>query len=99
MGSQPAKASALRLIKKYAQWRKRSELKDVPQGLRGIYALHRKVERQKNEGQKIMETTYIGMAARGEGIRGRLIRHDRNDKHWSKWDHFSILGVGECARR
>ncbi len=77
-------ASPLRLIKRCAEFRPRSELSSVPHGTRGIYTLLERTDRDK------YEVVYVGLAG-GEraGVRGRLRKHAKS----KAWTHFSIFEV------
>ena len=81
--------SDLRFIKRCAEFRPRTEIKNIPAGTRGIYALLS--ERPK---LKKFDVVYIGMA-RGvkSGIGGRLRSHARSARKGKLWTHFSVFEV------
>lgn len=77
--------SQTRFIKRCTQWRPKSDIRLIPGGTRGVYALldfRPDVEKY--------DVVYVGMAPRG-GIRSRLRSHKRSDT--KIWTHFSIFEV------
>lgn len=74
--------SEMRLIKSSLEYRKLSELDEIPSRLRGIYVLFKKRGKHLN-------VVYVGMS-RG-GIKGRLKKH-RVSK-LDMWSHFSYYEV------
>ena len=82
--------SSLRLIKRVVFDRPADddEIKKIPRGLRGIYALYRR------EKPRVYKTVYVGMSAtkrenRG-GIRSRIWRYKKSGKDFT---HFSAFEV------
>ena len=69
----------------------REDRKLIPQGVRGIYALHKLRPRIKK-----YDVVYIGMTAKGKGLRARLDRHARSTR--KDWTHFSMFVVWENIR-
>jgi hypothetical protein len=92
MKEQTKGVAPLRLIKWCSQWQKKEKWSQVPDGLRGIYALH------ANEYKDIQNVVYIGMAASGHGIRRRLRNHANSRRKGRKWTHFSFFVVWENIR-
>jgi hypothetical protein len=82
-------ARELRLIKRFAEFRSRNEIKDVPLNTRGIYALLNYRPRLK-----LYDVVYVGMAGGIKaGIRGRLRKHSESKSKSELWTHFSIFEV------
>lgn len=81
--------SELKFIKRFAEFRSRAEITEVPPNTRGIYAL------LKNRPQlNLFDVVYVGMAGGGKaGIKGRLRAHSRSKAQSSLWTHFSIFEV------
>jgi hypothetical protein len=79
--------SELRFIKRFAEFRRKTDINDIPPKTRGLYALLNKKPRER------YEVVYIGMA-RGlkSGVRGRLHSHEKSNKG-SLWTHFSVYEV------
>ena len=76
----------LNLIKRCAEFKPISEIKDIPYNTRGIYVLYK--FRPKN---KRYDVLYIGMAGGlKSGVRGRLNSHKRLK---TRWTHFSLFEV------
>lgn len=83
--------SDLRLIKRYAEFRTKEDLEELPRYIRGIYVLFksRKIGRKN-----YFDVVYIGMASRK--VKGRLRKHVKNKgKHWT---HFSVFEVWKNIR-
>jgi hypothetical protein len=78
----------LRLVTKCAQWISKDDIKQVPRGLRGIYALLRKRPRLKK-----FDVVYIGLSEGQEGIRERLKAHAGSKRKRDLWTHFSLFEV------
>jgi hypothetical protein len=83
--------SELKFIKRFAEFRSKDEIKEVPPNTRGIYALlkHRS---QKNRPQNLFDVVYVGMSGKA-GIRGRLRSHSKSKTKADLWTHFSIFEV------
>jgi len=81
--------SELKFIKRCAEFRPRTEIKNLPARTRGIYVLL--CERPQ---LKKFDVIYVGMA-RGvkSGIGGRLRSHARSVRKGSLWTHFSVFEV------
>ena len=81
--------SDLRFIKRFAEFRPRTEIRYIPAGTRGIYALL-DFRPKLNK----FDVVYIGMA-RGlkHGIAGRLRSHARSSRKGQLWTHFTIFEV------
>ena len=82
--------SELRFIKRYAEFRLKDEISNIPTNTRGIYAL---LKFRPNPKKKKYDVVYIGMS-RGlkTGIAGRLRAHNKSEKK-GLWTHFSIFEV------
>jgi hypothetical protein len=78
-------ASKTRFVKRCAQWISKEDVRLVPRGTRGVYALLHFRSRTKK-----YDVVYIGMAPNG-GIRSRLRAHKRSQT--KLWTHFSIFEV------
>ena len=79
--------SALKFIKRFAEFRSRDEIIKVPPNTRGIYAL------LKKQPQNLFDVVYVGMAGGVKaGIKGRLRSHSLGSKS-ELWTHFSIFEV------
>jgi hypothetical protein len=81
--------SELKFIKRCAEFRPRTEIRNIPARTRGIYVLL--CERPL---LKKFDVIYAGMA-RGvkSGIGGRLRSHARSVRKGSLWTHFSLFEV------
>ena len=66
----------------------RDDIKQVPRGLRGIYALLRCRPRLKK-----FDVVYVGLSDGHEGIRERLKAHAGSTRKGAKWSHFSLFEV------
>jgi hypothetical protein len=86
--------SALRLIKRVAEFRPKGEVKLLPRMLRGVYVLYKQGREEK------FDVAYVGMAAAGKrlGVRGRLASHARSKRKGKLWTHFSVYEVWENIR-
>ncbi len=84
--------SALRLIKRCAEYLEEDQVLKLPRGLRGIYVLYKR--RRRKEGFSF-DVVYVGMASQG-GIRSRLKSHRRRKA--GLWTHFSVFEVWENIR-
>jgi len=89
--------SALRLIKRAAEFKPKQQVKLLPRMLRGIYVLYRQ---RDIRGHKRFDVQYVGMAAAGKrrGLRGRLASHARSKRKAKLWTHFSVYEVWENIR-
>ena len=76
--------SELRLIKRWQPLVPKSEVKQIPGKLRGIYVLYKYARRTDS-----YNVVYVGMAT--GGVRGRLNSHKR--KKAGFWTHFSVFEV------
>ena len=76
--------SELRLIKRWQPFVSKSEVKQIPGKLRGIYVLYKYAKRTGS-----YNVVYVGMAV--GSIRQRLNRH--KVKKVGLWTHFSIFEV------
>ncbi len=56
--------SPLQLIKKCAQWQSKESYRNLPRGIRGVYALH-----NYNRQTEKFDVVYVGMAAQRGGVR------------------------------
>ncbi len=85
--------SPLRLIKRKQEHLPKSEVNNLPAGLRGIYVLYR--HRRRTGAYNVV---YVGMARSGGrgGIRGRLKSH----RHYKGdlWTHCSLFEVWDNIR-
>ena len=99
--------SELRLVRHFAEFRPKDEIKNLPHNLRGIYVLYQvlyerhltgrhKKKKTKKKTEKY-SVVYVGMTARG-GIRGRLLSHKRSKKKGKLWSHFSAFQVWDNIR-
>lgn len=81
--------SDLRFIKRFAEFRSRDEIGEIPAGTRGIYAL---LEWRPKLNK--FDVIYMGMA-RGlkAGVKGRLRSHARSKRKGELWTHFSVFEV------
>jgi hypothetical protein len=78
----------LRLVRQCAQWIPKSEINSVPDGMRGIYALHRHRPRINK-----YDVVYVGMAEGAMGVRSRLRAHANSKRKRKMWTHFSAFEV------
>lgn len=78
--------SSMKFIKSALEYRTLDEIKLIPNGLRGIYALY-------NKNEKSFDAVYVGMSGNGSNgrIRRRLISHLKNGQ--KEWTHFSYYEV------
>lgn len=85
--------SELRLIKRCAEFLRKTEISKVPPRTRGIYVLFKHRPRLNK-----YDVVYIGMAAGSKtaSIRGRLRVHRR--KKGKLWTHFSAFEVWDNIR-
>ena len=83
--------SPLRLVKRFAEFKHKDLVKQVPRSRRGLYVLYRLAE---DNGKKYYDVVYVGMATRG--IRGRLESHVKRKK--DLWTHFSAFEVWDNIR-
>ena len=83
-----SKGQVLRLVRSCVQWIPKDQIDDVPNGLRGIYALHRHRPRISK-----YDVVYVGMAEGGAGIRSRLRAHANSKRKRKMWTHFSAFEV------
>jgi len=84
--------SELRFVKRCAEFRSRDEIKKIPDGTRGIYALLWKRPKLNK-----FDVVYIGMA--DAGVKSRLRAHVRSTRKGTLWTHFSIFEVWENITR
>jgi hypothetical protein len=80
----------LRLFKRCVEFLPREEIRNIPPGVRGIYALLRKRRNQR------FDVVYVGMAR--QGVKGRLRRHAQSKTKRDLWTHFSIFEVFDNVR-
>lgn len=81
--------SELKYIKRCAEFQPRTEIKSIPGGTRGIYALL-ELRPKLNK----FDVIYIGMArGLGTGVKGRLRSHARSKRKGKLWTHFSVFEV------
>lgn len=66
----------------------KSDINQVPRGIRGIYALHRRRPRLKK-----YDVVYVGLAEGKGGIRDRLKAHAGSKRKGALWTHFSLYEV------
>jgi len=78
--------SELRYIKRCAEFQPRTDIKNIPAGTRGIYALL-ELRPKLNK----FDVIYIGMS--GVGVKGRLRSHARSKRKGKLWTHFSVFEV------
>ena len=83
--------SALRLIKRSAEFKSIYEVPDVPRRRRGLYVLYKC---RRKGGKEHFDVVYVGMAR--TGMRARLISHTKS-KH-REWTHFSAFEVWDNVR-
>jgi hypothetical protein len=85
--------SILRLIERFAEYRAKEQIRNLPRGLRGIYVLYKHRPKLKK-----FDVVYIGMAKAGRrgGIQRRLRIHMR--KKGEYWTHFSAFKVWDNVR-
>jgi hypothetical protein len=88
MSHSSSKASPLKLVQSCAQWISKTQIDSVPNGLRGIYALHRHRPRISK-----YDVVYVGMADGKAGIRARLKTHASSKRKRKLWTHFSMYAV------
>jgi hypothetical protein len=62
------------------------QIKNIPKGTRGVYALLKKKGSYYN-------VVYIGLAREGGGVRYRLYKHLREKDKKGEWTHFSFFEV------
>ena len=81
--------SDLKFIKRCAEFRPRTEIRNIPARTRGIYVLLSERPQLRK-----FDVIYVGMA-RGvkSGIGGRLRSHARSARKGQLWTHFSIFEV------
>ena len=78
----------LRLMRRCAQWKSKTEIDHVPRGIRGIYTLLKHCPRLKK-----FDVVYIGMAEGKLGIMDRLRSHAKSKSKGDLWTHFSMFEV------
>jgi hypothetical protein len=81
----------LKLFKRYVEFQPRSEIRKIPPGTRGIYALLRWRPRARR-----YDVVYVGMAR--SGAAGRLRAHARSAAKRDLWTHFSVFEVFDNVR-
>ncbi len=79
----------LKLFRRCIEFRDRSEINEVPSGVRGIYALLRWRPRLRR-----YDVVYVGMARKG--VKARLRSHSRTKR--DLWTHFSVFEVFDNVR-
>jgi len=95
--------SELRLVRHFAEFRPKDEIKNLPHNLRGIYVLYKRHLTRRHKKKKTKKKTeqynvvYVGMTTRG-GIRGRLLSHQRSRRKRELWSHFSAFEVWDNIR-
>lgn len=82
--------SELRLFRRCVEQQPRAAIREIPPGVRGIYALLRK----RRNGR--FDVVYVGMAR--QGVKGRLVRHARSASKAALWTHFSVFEVFDNVR-
>ena len=83
--------SELRLIRRIAEFQSRTEIRRIPSGIRGLYAL---LNKRLQHGKEKYDVVYIGMArGLGHGVAGRLRSHARSKRKGKLWTHFSVFQV------
>ena len=89
--------SALRLIKRSAEFVCKDRLKLLPRMIRGIYVLYKK---GTYHGVVKYNVLYVGMATAGRrgGLRGRLTSHAKSERKGRLWTHFSVFEVWDNIR-
>ncbi len=89
--------SELKLIKRCAEIRSIDEIRNVPNGIRGIYVLliqQPKSGKSNKKGTSDYNVVYVGMArGKGAGIKGRLRSHASAESKKGLWTHFSVFEV------
>lgn len=84
--------STCRFIKRIAEYCPMKDANEIPDNCRGIYALLKKVGRDR------FDVVYIGMSAGDRaGMHSRLKAHRQHKKR--KWTHFTILEVHDNITR
>src|SRR2546428_6022000 len=86
--------SALRLIKRSAEFISKEKVEELPGNLRGIYVLYNK--RRTRAQREKFDVVYVGMAR--AGIRARLKSHAKSKKRGQHWTHFSLFVVWDNIR-
>lgn len=82
-------ASDLRVIKRFTEFKPKTEIKNVPTNTRGLYALLKYRKKTNN-----YNVVYVGMAGgKKAGIKGRLKSHAKSVTKKDKWTHFSVFEV------
>lgn len=89
--------SALRLIKRSAEFKPKEQANLVPRGLRGIYVLYRHRRDRKKDKYDVL---YVGMATAGRrgGLRARLLSHGKSKRKGQLWTHFSVFQAWDNIR-
>jgi hypothetical protein len=86
----PFAASELRFIKYVAEFQPLAKIDEVPTGVRGIYALLKKVSQG---GKPKYNVVYVGMARGAKGVKYRLRKHRDSETKGDLWTHFSVFAV------
>jgi hypothetical protein len=74
----------MRLIKSALEYRKISEIKKVPNGVRGIYCLYKKRG-------KSYALVYVGMSGVNGRVAARLRKHAKSvNKDWSHFSYYEV---------
>lgn len=85
--------SELRLIRRWAEFRPKDELKLIPRKRRGIYVLY---SQHRKGGKLKYDVVYVGMTT--SGIHGRLQAHSTSKRKGELWTHFSAFEAWENIR-
>ena len=90
--------SALRLVRRRAEFISRGRLNELPKKLRGFYVLYKELD--SVAGRQKFEVLYVGMATAGQrgGIHGRLMSHNKSKRKGALWTHFSAFEVWDNIR-
>jgi hypothetical protein len=83
--------SALRLIKRVAEFQPQERIESIPTNRRGLYVLYKHAE---EDGEDHYDVVYVGMATRG--MKRRLRSHLK--RKGDLWTHFSAFEVWDNVR-
>lgn len=87
--------SELRLIKNSVEFCHKSEWRDIPPKVRGVYVLYKFNSRTGPSGS--YSVVYVGMAAKeNAGIKRRIHTHFKYKS--GQWSHFSVFQVWDNIR-
>jgi hypothetical protein len=81
----------LKLLKRCVEFQPRTDIRKIPRGTRGIYALLRWRPKTRR-----YDVVYVGMAR--TGVAARLRAHARSDSKRDEWTHFSLFEVFDNVR-